>query len=114
MAKYECTVKGDFNDFLSYIDGEVLNGSVSASYEDGCTYHGEGTVTAMRVYERYSYAGGNRVSMSLLLTSMGDGAIRLCAVTSGGSRALFFKINTWGEESFLDTLISAVEKYSKR
>ena len=28
----------------------------------------------------------------------------LCAITSGGSQALFFKMNTFGEEAFLDTL----------
>ena len=27
-----------------------------------------------------------------------------CAITSGGSQALFFKMNTLGEESFLATL----------
>jgi hypothetical protein len=34
----------------------------------------------------------------------GEGPLRLCAITSGGSQAVFFKINTWGEETFLDTL----------
>ena len=26
------------------------------------------------------------------------------AITSGGSQAVLFKVNTWGEEAFLDTL----------
>jgi hypothetical protein len=30
-------------------------------------------------------------------------------VTSGGSQAMFFKVNTLGEESFLDTLSQALE-----
>ena len=33
-----------------------------------------------------------------------DSDIEVCAITSGGSSALFFKWNTWGEESFLETL----------
>ena len=33
-----------------------------------------------------------------------DGQIRLSAITSGGSQALFFKINTFGEQAFLDKL----------
>ena len=50
------------------------------------------------------YIGKNRVSMSVTLFSSGNGPVHLCAITSGGSQAMFFKINTWGEESFLDKL----------
>jgi hypothetical protein len=38
-----------------------------------------------------------------------DGHYLVSAITSGGSRAVFFKINTWGEESFLDTIRNALE-----
>jgi len=34
----------------------------------------------------------------------GNDAIRLSAITSGGSQAMFFKVNTWGEEAFLEKL----------
>lgn len=114
MAKYECTVTGDFYDFSNYIHDEIINGSVSASFEDGCSYRSEKTCCEMKVYERYSYAGGNRVSLSVMLTKAGDNKIKVCAITSGGSQALFFKINTWGEESFLDKFREAVEKYASR
>lgn len=113
MAKYECTVNGNFSDFSRYIHNEIMNGSISASYEDGCTYRYDGGVTEMSVFERYSYAGGNRVSLSVLLTQVSDGCIRVCAVTSGGSQAMFFKLNTWGEESFLDRFREAVERYKR-
>lgn len=33
-----------------------------------------------------------------------NGDFRLSAITSGGSQAVLFKINTWGEEAFLDKL----------
>ena len=45
----------------------------------------------------------NRVSMNLTLVGRGR-ELFLSAITSGGSQAMFFKINTWGEEAFLDTL----------
>ena len=48
--------------------------------------------------------GGNRVSMSVTLFQAGNGPVQICAITSGGSQAMFWKINTWGEESFLKTL----------
>jgi hypothetical protein len=33
-----------------------------------------------------------------------DGIIHLSAITSGCSQAMFFKINTFGEEAFLEKL----------
>ena len=113
MAKYTCTLKGNHNILLSQIERDILNGSVSASYEDGCDWTVGDTQIAMRVYERYSFAGGNRVSLSLTLAGGQDGTLRLCAVTSGGSQAMFWKINTFGEEAFLDCLRETVEAYKR-
>jgi hypothetical protein len=45
--------------------------------------------------------------MNVTLFQSGS-AVRLCAITSGGSQAMFFKVNTWGEETFLDTLKDAI------
>ena len=39
------------------------------------------------------------------MTLVGDGEnLFLSAITAGGSQAMFFKMNTMGEEAFLDTL----------
>ena len=111
MAKYTCVLTGNLNALLCKIEYEILNGSVSASYEDGCDWTVGDVQIAMRVYERYSFAGGNRVSRSLTLAAGQDGVIRLCAVTAGGSQAVFWKVNTFGEEAFLDCLREAVEAY---
>ena len=62
----------------------------------------------MRVFERYSYMGGNRVSMNVTLVGNGRDLF-LSAITSGGSQAVFFKLNTLGEESFLEKLVEIVE-----
>lgn len=110
MAKYEQILHGHFDEILEMCEGAVLDGSVSASYEDGSDYDRNGVRVAVRVYERYSAFGGNRVSLNLTLMGKGE-EIFLSAITSGGSQAVFFKINTLGEESFLDTLRSAVEKW---
>lgn len=103
MAKFECTITGDFDDVLSRLHNGVLGASMSASYEDGSDYAAGDVRCAVRVYERYSWSGGNRVSMNLTLVGKGR-KLFLSAITSGGSQAVFFKINTWGEEAFLDTL----------
>ena len=55
-------------------------------------------------FERYSYFGGNRLSLNLTLFQAGNGPVQLSAITAGGSEAVFFKVNTIGEEAFLDKL----------
>ena len=104
MAKLERTLQGRFDDILLRIENGILNGSVSASLEDRSDVTSGGARVSVRVFERYSYLGNNRVSLNVTLFQNGDGPIFLSAITSGGSQAVFFKINTFGEEAFLDKL----------
>lgn len=108
MAKLVKTVSGSFSQVLQKVENAVMNGSVSATLEDSADFRGENSRCSVRVFERYSYFGGNRVSMNVTLYQSGDGPVQVCAITSGGSQAMFFKINTVGEESFLDTLSDAL------
>lgn len=108
MAKYERHFRGDFDAALSRLHDGILEGSISASYEDGSDYTAGDVRCAVRVYERYSYMGGNRVSLNLTLLGQGNDLF-LSAITSGGSQAMFFKVNTWGEEAFLDRLAELAE-----
>ena len=103
MAKFTTTLSGDFDHWVSKIQRGILQQSASASLEDSWDMRQGNSRCAVRVFERYSYTGQNRVSMSVTFFQDG-GPIHLCAITSGGSQAMFFKLNTWGEESFLDTL----------
>ncbi|MBE6705385.1 MAG: hypothetical protein E7583_08995 [Ruminococcaceae bacterium] len=103
MAKLETTLHGDFNEILYKIEDGIINGSVSASLEDSSDFYIDDIRCSVRVFERYSYMGGNRVSLSVTLFGKGD-TVHLSAITAGGSQALFFKINTFGEEAFLDKL----------
>ena len=102
MAKFEKVLYGDFDAILKKIEGGVLDGSISASLEESSDFANGEARCSVRVFERYSYAGGNRVSLSVTLFKNGDSPIHVSAITSGGSQALFFKMNTWGEESFLE------------
>ena len=113
MAKYEKRLRGDFQAFLDYLVDGVLNGSASASFEDGSDWESSGVRCAVRVFERYSWTGGNRVSMNLTLVGSGD-ELFLSAITSGGSQAMFWKMNTIGEESFLDCVAGLAEHYAGR
>ena len=112
MAKYEDIFRGDFDQFLNHLHDEILKGSASAGYEDGSDYRDGGVKCATRVYERYSMASSSRVSLSVTLIGK-DGGLFISAITAGGSKALFFKLNTWGEETFLQCAVDAVKKYKK-
>ena len=101
MAKLERNLSGSFDRLLDYLHDGILNGSASASWEDSSDYASGSVRVAVRVYERYSIIGSNRVSLNLTLVGNGPNLF-LSAITSGGSQAVLFKINTWGESSFLD------------
>ena len=103
MAKLEKRLCGDFDAILARLDEGILSGSMSATLEEQSDFELNGVRCAVRVYERYSWTGGNRLSMTL--TPFGSGSeLNLSAITSGGSNAVFFKMNTIGEDAFLDTI----------
>lgn len=104
MAKLEKILNGNFNQILKKIEEGILNGSTSATLEESSNFISGDARCSVRVFERYSYTGGNRVSLNVTLFQNGDEPVRLSAITAGGSQAAFFKVNTWGEEAFLDKL----------
>ncbi len=110
MAKLTATLHGNFQNIVRDLTETVLNGSISASEEDSVQYTRNGVQCYTGVFERYSYTGGNRVSMSITLFG-DDVCSNLCVITAGGSTGTFFKLNTFGEEAFLETIEACVRKY---
>ena len=104
MAKLEQVLSGDFYELLSRIEQGIIKGSTSASLEDFSDFESGTARCSVRVFERYSYVGDNRVRLTVTLFQNGDGPIQLSAIAAGGSQAIFLKINTWGEEAFLEKL----------
>ena len=112
MAKFDIELKGNFDHFLNYLEDSILKGSLSASYEAGSDYHIDDVKVAIRAFERYSILGENRVSLHFTLIAKGE-TMHLTAITSGGSQAMLFKINRFGEDSFLKKLENEVYNYIK-
>ena len=110
MAKLEGFLRGELAEILSTIDQGLLEGSTSASYEDGSDFSLGDVACVVRVYERYSLVGGNRVSLNITLFGRAD-CWQFSAVTSGGSRAVFFKMDTIGEETFQQELNTAIARF---
>ena len=64
MAKMERILHGDFNEILGRIENGIMRGSVSASLEDSSDFSDGSSRCSVRVFERYSAMGSNRVSSS--------------------------------------------------
>lgn len=109
MAKYKYKTTGNFKKICNYIKKEILNGSISASLEDEEYMTNQDVKIGVLIFERYSYSGGNRLSLNVTIVENHQN-IDIIGISSGGSHGLFFKINTWGEDAFLDKLKEALNK----
>ncbi len=110
MAKYEKRIHGrDIVEVRALIEEEILRGSMTASLEDSSVFEENGARCSVQVFERYSWLGGNRLSLSVTLFQAEGGDVFLSAITAGGSQAMFFKLNTFGEGAFLDKLRGMVD-----
>lgn len=103
MAKLERVLEEDFDQLLKRMEDGIVRGSISASLEGQSDFANGAARCSVRVFERYSYMGGNRVSLSVTLFQNG-GPVHLSAIAAGGSQAVFEKLNTWGERAFLEKL----------
>ena len=110
MAKIEAELHGSFDIILMDLNNAVMSGSTSATLEESTDIIEEGVRCSIRAYERYSYFGNGRVSLNLTLIEI-RGRIYLSVMTTGGSQAVFFKVNTVGEKNFLNTIKSTVDRY---
>lgn len=61
MAKLEKTLSGDFNEIIRRITDGILNGSSTASLEESSDFITDNARCSVRVFERYSYTGSNRI-----------------------------------------------------
>lgn len=110
MAKLEVQLTGDFDEILDEITNIIIKKSMSSDLEDASDFVVGDSRCSVRVFERYSMIGSNRVSMNITLFEA-SGQLQLSAITSGGSQAVLFKMNTFGEEAFLDVIRPVIERY---
>ena len=109
MSKYRFKTTGDFNQICRYIKDEILNTSASASLEEEDYIMTSDSRIGILNFERYSYSGGNRLSLNVTIVE-NNHEITIIGMSSGGSNGVFFKFNPWGEDAFLDKLIEALDK----
>ncbi len=113
MAKLENHLTGDFGQIVEFIHKELQAQSTSLSLEEVSKNTVNSRRIELRVYERFSYTGGNRASLTVQFIETDDGA-DVCGIATGGSQAMFWKINTWGEAAFLETLEVAIGAWQRQ
>ena len=110
MAQHERTLAGDADALVAHLDQQIVSGSITANLEE-CSDQRLGDARMLvRTYERYSAMGGNRVSLNVCVLAVGQ-QLAVSAMTAGGSQAMFFKLNTFGEEAFLDKAVQALDAF---
>lgn len=109
MAKCIYQVQGDFQYICDKIKKGIIEGSFSASLEDEEYLEVDGTKIGIIVFERYSYTGKNRLSLSVTIIENNQ-QVKVIGMSSGGSQGMIFKINTFGENAFLDKLNEIMER----
>jgi hypothetical protein len=111
MAQIAQELTGDVDRLVAHLDRMISEGSVTGKLEGGADDEIGDARMVVRVYERYSAVGGNRVSLSVSILAVGD-RMKVSAITSGGSTGMFFKVNTFGEEAFLAKAVEAIDSYA--
>ena len=115
MAKLERVVYNEsLTSLKNRIEREIVEGSLSASLEEESEFSGGDARCCVMVFERYSWTGGNRLSLTVTLFQTANGPVRVSGISTGGSQAMFFKINTLGEEAFLDKLAEILKNSGGR
>ncbi|WP_062295658.1 DUF6054 family protein [Demequina maris] len=107
------SLTGSADALVAHLDDEIVRGSASASLEHQDELSIGDARMLLRTYERYSMTGSNRVTLSASILAVGD-RMEVALTTSGGSEAVFFKINTFGEEAFMDKGLQALASFRGR
>lgn len=107
------SLTGDADSLASHLDEAITTGSISATIEHQEELSVGDARVIIRIYERYSMMGESRVSLSVSILEVGDD-LRVALATSGGSQAVFWKLNTFGEEAFMGKAIEAIDSFPQR
>lgn len=111
MIKIEKKLYGDYDTILQKIEKGILKSSFSATLEAKKDFKDLNTRCSVRIFERYSTFGKNRVSLTISLFEDSSKNIEIFGVASGGSNGIFIKVNDIGESSFIEVLEDVIMEY---
>lgn len=112
MARFQTTLTGDRKALVAHLDAAILGRSVTADRDESVEQTVGDAHMMVLVYERFSAVGANRLSLTVSILAVGR-ELAVTMVSAGGSRALFFKINSLGESAFLGKGRRALESFAR-
>ncbi|CAI9418806.1 DUF6054 family protein [Nocardioides sp. T2.26MG-1] len=71
MAHHDQRLTGDADALVAHLDETIVSGSMTATLEHAVDHTIGDARMLVRVYERYSAAGGNRLSLSISVLAVG-------------------------------------------
>lgn len=105
MAKYEKSIKGEFEEVVRRLQDDIENSGMSVNLVDESNFTTAGTQIAIRVYDKYFIRNGNRASLSLTVVG-NDNNIFISAIGAGGGQGVIFNFSLGAE----DELVAIVEE----
>jgi hypothetical protein len=112
MAHFQTELVGDLDALAAHLDQAILGKSVTAELQDATDRPLGPARMMVRGYERYSAFGGNRVSLTVSILAVGEQML-VSMVALGGSQAMFFKLNSTSERTFLERGVSALRSFAR-
>ena len=107
--EYQRVFNVSFNEVYNFVIDNFSNLSISMTLESDLASNTVSDSVRLIIFERFSWFGNNRVSLSVLLVG-NDRQTKVTMVSSGGSQAVFFKFNRVGENNLLNEVINELEK----
>lgn len=105
MAKYEKTIKGQFESVVEHLNQDILDSGISMNLVDESSFAFGDTKVAVMVYDKYFMRNGSRASLSLTVVSNGD-EIFISAIGAGGGQGVIFNFSLGAE----DEMVAVVEE----
>lgn len=96
MSKIERKIEGNFQQILKKIETGVLDGNLSATLEEASDFKNGDIRCSVRVFERYSIMGGNRISLPVTLFQSEKEKMDISAIATGGSQGGYIWRKTLG------------------
>ena len=109
MAKYEKVIRGQFEEVLERLHGEIGNSGLTMNLVEASSYTSGDTKIADRVYDKYFMRNGNRASLSL--TVVGNGReIFISAIGAGGGQGIIFNFSLGAEDEMVAVVQECIER----
>lgn len=109
MAKYERRFIGDFNEVISKLHADIMDGGMSMNLVDQSDFMTEDMKVAVRVYDKYFMRNSSRASLSLTVVDH-QGEVFVSAIGAGGGQGVIFNFSLGAETEMVELVQISLER----